>query len=163
MAGWDVEIGKKCEKCVYWLPPMPFEKNLRILFVFFQKQFFGRMKLMKNVFCNCLRCHLWTILEFIAGSKHLNKKVSAMQYFIRNIWSKYKYKYKPLPIQPSKPTFLERKYWRRFLLRCERVPKTMGKVFYQILCQNTKKHRRDDVLIFLFEANRFHCIFNHCI
>ena len=30
MAGWDVEIGKKCEKCVYWLPPMPFENNLRI-------------------------------------------------------------------------------------------------------------------------------------
>ena len=110
MAGWDVEIGKKCEKCVYWLPPVPFEKNLRTLFCLFPETILWQdemLKLMKNVFCNCLRCHLWTILEFIAGSKHLNKKVSAMQYFILNIWAKYKYKYKPLTIQPPQPTLRE--------------------------------------------------------
>ena len=42
---------------------------------------------MTNVFRNCFRCRLWTILEFIAGSKHLNKKGNAMQYFILNIWA----------------------------------------------------------------------------
>ena len=42
---------------------------------------------MTNLFRNCFRCRLWTILEFIAGSKHLNKKGNAMQYFILNIWA----------------------------------------------------------------------------
>ena len=45
------------------------------------------LKFMTNLFRNCFRCRLWTILEFIAGSKHLNKKGNAMQYFILNIWA----------------------------------------------------------------------------
>ena len=48
--------------------------------------FVYRIKLKTGLyFCNCLWCLLWTMSKFMAGSKHLNKKENAKQYFTPSV------------------------------------------------------------------------------